>query len=74
MEPEYEPTYLPALDRRTREALQRPGPAYFEASWRPSCDRLTDALNQSGPYVNNRPADATTESRLVASLTFSSRA
>ncbi len=62
MEPEYEPTYLPGPDRRSYEDLQRPGPAYFEASWRPSCDRLTDALNQSGPYVNSRPADATTGS------------
>ncbi len=57
MEPEYEPTYLPGPDRRSYEDLQRPGPAYFEASWRPSCDRLTDTLNQSGP--NGRPADAT---------------
>ncbi len=54
MEPEYEPEYVPTPERRSYEDLQRPGPVYFEASWRPSCDRLADATNGSVVTADGR--------------------
>ena len=54
MEPEYEPEYIP--DRRSYEDLQCPGTVYFEASWRPSCDRLADATHGDSSETNPRRA------------------